>query len=40
LIAEIDTAREAGEAEVKRKTEEELKPWLEKYRIWQKMSKD
>jgi len=40
LVKEIDSVQEAGEAKIKRKTEEELKPWLEKYRIWQKISKD
>ena len=40
LIKEIDSLKEASETEIKRKTDEELKPWLEKYRIWQKISKD
>jgi hypothetical protein len=40
LIADIDAEQKAGQKEIKRKTEEELKPWLEKYRIWQKISKD
>lgn len=39
VVKEVDSLQEAGEEEVKRKTEEELKPWLEKYRIWQKISK-
>jgi hypothetical protein len=40
LVTEIDSAKEEGNAEIKRKTEEELKPWLEKYRIWQEISKN
>jgi len=40
LVAKIDAEQKATQKEIKRKTEEELKPWLEKYRIWQKISKD
>ena len=40
LVSEIDAEQEASKNEIKQKTEEELKPWLEKYRIWQKISKD
>lgn len=39
LVGNIDTEQEAGQKEILHKTEEELKPWLEKYRIWQKISK-
>lgn len=40
LIAKIDAENKASQKEIKFKTEEELKPWLEKYRIWQQISKD
>lgn len=40
LVAQIDAEQEAGQKEMKRKTDVELKPWFEKYRIWQKISKD
>jgi len=40
LVKEIDSAKEAAKTEMQRKTEEELKPWLEKYQIWQEISKD
>jgi site-specific recombinase XerD len=40
MISEIDAAQESSQTEVKRKAEEELKPWLEKYRIWQQISKN
>ena len=40
LIAMIDAEQKASQKETKLKTEEELKLWLEKYRIWQKISKD
>jgi hypothetical protein len=40
LIVKIDAEQKASQKETKRKTEEELQPWLEKYRIWQKISKD
>lgn len=40
IVSEIDAVQEASKNEIKRKTKEELKPWLEKYRIWQKISKD
>ncbi len=39
LVANFDTEQEASQKEMKHKTEEELKPWLEKYRIWQKISR-
>lgn len=40
LVAKIDIEQASSQKEIKRKIEEELKPWLEKYRIWQQMSKD
>ncbi|HSX29709.1 MAG TPA: hypothetical protein VLE73_04080 [Candidatus Saccharimonadales bacterium] len=40
LVAETDAAWAASQKETKRKTEEDLRPWLEKYRIWQKISND
>jgi hypothetical protein len=40
IISEIDAVQVASQDEIKRKTEEELMPWLEKYKIWQKISKD
>jgi site-specific recombinase XerD len=40
LVATIDTEQTLSQSELKRKSDEELKPWLEKYRIWQKISKD
>jgi len=40
LVAKIDAEQKASQKEIKRRTEEELKPWLKKYRIWQKISKD
>lgn len=39
-ITAIDAEQVAGQKEVKRRTEEEMKPWLEKYRIWKEISKD
>lgn len=39
LVAKIEFEMSASQDEMKRKNEEELKPWLEKYRIWQKISK-
>ncbi len=40
LIIRIDTELESSQNETKLKTEEDLKPWLEKYQIWKKISKD
>lgn len=40
VVKKIDAEKEAGQEEIKRKVEEEMKPWLEKYRIWQKISKE
>ena len=39
-VSAIAAEHAAGQKEVKRKTEDEMKPWLEKYKIWQKISKD
>lgn len=39
-VITIDAEQTAGQKEVKRKTDDEMKPWLEKYKIWQKISKD
>ena len=39
LIAIIDDEQISSQQQIKSKTDEELKPWLEKYRIWQKISK-
>ena len=40
VVKVIDAEQDASKKEIKYKTEEEMKPWLEKYRIWQKISKD
>jgi hypothetical protein len=40
LVSEVDAEQVSGQKEIERKTQEELEPWLEKYRIWQKISKD
>jgi hypothetical protein len=40
LVSQIDAEQDSSQNEIKRKTEEELKPWLEKYRIWREISKD
>jgi hypothetical protein len=40
LVNIIDTEQALSQQYIKSKTEEELKPWLEKYSIWQKISKD
>jgi hypothetical protein len=40
LVLEIDSEQVSSQKEIKRKAEEELEPWLEKYRIWQKISKE
>lgn len=40
LVVKIDAEQKATQKETKLKTVEELKPWLEKYRIWQEISKD
>ncbi len=40
LVDQIDTERELSVEEFKRKIEVEMKPWHEKYRIWQQISKD
>ena len=39
VVKAIDTELVAGQKETRRKTDEEMQPWLEKYRIWQKISK-
>lgn len=39
LVELINLEMSASQDEAERKIEEELKPWLEKYRIWQKISK-
>lgn len=39
LVSKIDAEQESGRNEIKRKAEKELKPWLEKYRIWKEISK-
>jgi hypothetical protein len=40
LVSEIDAEKASSQKEIKRRIEKELEPWLEKYRIWQKISKD
>lgn len=37
IISEIDTRITLSKEEAKKKNDEELQPWLEKYRLWQKM---
>ena len=40
LVGKIDQEMTASRDEIKLRAEEELKPWLEKYHIWQKISKN
>ena len=40
LIAVIDEEHLLSQQQIKSKTDEEMKPWLEKYRIWQKISRN
>lgn len=40
VLAEIDKRISESEKESQNKIKEELEPWLEKYRLWQKISKD
>lgn len=40
LIAVIDDEHQLSQQQIKSKNDEEMKPWLEKYRIWQKISSD
>ena len=37
MLAEIDARMQVCQKELEKKNKEELEPWLEKYRIWQKM---
>lgn len=37
ILAEVDKRIADSEEETKKKTKAELEPWLEKYRLWQKM---
>lgn len=37
ILAEIDERIDTSDKELKKKNKEELEPWLEKYRLWQKM---
>ncbi len=40
LVSKIDAEQQFSQTELKRKTEEELKPWLNKYRLWKEMSEE
>jgi len=37
MLEEIDIKLAASKKEAKKKNDEEIEPWLEKYRLWQKM---
>jgi hypothetical protein len=37
ILAEVDRRIDHSDKESKKKNNEELEPWLEKYRLWQKM---
>ena len=37
ILAAVDERIDASGKELKKKNKEELEPWLEKYRLWQKM---
>jgi len=39
LVVGLDKAYDTSEEELVRREKEELKPWLEKYRIWQEITK-
>jgi len=38
LLEEIDKKIASSKKETQNKNKEELEPWLEKYRLWQKMN--
>ena len=38
IIKEIDTKMTASEQAAKQKDQEDMEPWLEKYRLWQKIN--
>ena len=37
LLADIDTEITAAKKEIAKKTEKDMQPWLEKYRLWKEM---